>query len=343
MSKKNTMMSAVLVLAMVAGFAVAQPGEGRPPEAGMREGGRPPKGGPRGEGQDREPGMFDPAAMKARLERRLEEITREQARLREAIEKLNKGEAIGELERGMQPGRRPGRLEGMRGERPEGRPEGRPDERGEERGPRGGKPDGGRDDDHREKGPHGDGPKGEGMRGEPTPEERDQMMAILRDAMPSLAKRIEEAQKTDPEAGKRLLGRWAPRLREAAQLREREPKLFELRVSELREGWKVLEAARNARELGRTSHDGEDKIAERRTKAQDELKAALAGQFDARLALQAHEVEMLSKRLEELNKRLADQKASREERVKETAERILNDKDLPLEGGEGRPMRGEKP
>ncbi len=325
MSKKNTMMSSVLVLTMIAGFAVAQPGDGRPPEAGMREGGRPPKGGPRGEGQDREPGMFDPAAMKARLERRLEEITREQARLREAIEKLNKGEAIGELERGMQPGRRPGRLEGLRGERPEGRPEGRPDERGENRGPR------------------GEALKGEGPRGEPTPEERDQMMAILRDAMPSLAKRIEEAQKTDPEAGRRLLGRWAPRLREAAQLREREPKLFELRVSELREGWKVLEAARNARELGRTSHDGEDKIAERRTKAQDELKAALAGQFDARLALQVHEVEMLSKRLEELNKRLADQKASREERVKETAERILNDKDLPLEGGEGRPPRGEKP
>jgi len=320
------MLSSVLALTLIAGFAFAQPGAGRPPEPGMREGGRPPKGGPRGgEGQDREPGMFDPAAMKARLERRLEEITREQARLREAIEKLNKGEANGELERGMQPGRRPGRLEGMRGERPEGHPEGRPDERGESRGP------------------HGEGPKGEGPRGEPSPEEREQMMAILRDAMPGLAKRIEEAQKTDPEAGRRLLGRWAPRLREAAQLREREPKLFELRVSELREGWKVLEAARNARELARTSHDAEDRIAERRTKAQDELKTALAGQFDARLALQAHEVEMLSKRLEELNKRLADQRASREERVKETAERILNDKDLPLEAGGGRPIRGEKP
>lgn len=343
MNKKYSMVSGVLALAMVAGFAMAQPGEGRPPEGNKREEGRPPKGGPRGgEGPEREPGMFDPAAMKARLERRLEEITREQARLREAIKKLNKGEAIGDLERGMLPGRRPGRMEGPRGERPEGRPE----ERGEERGPRGGKPEGAREEGRHEKGPHGDGPKGESVRGEPTPEEREQMMAILRDAMPSLAKRIEEAQKADPEAGKRLLGRWAPRLREAAQLKEREPKLFELRVSELREGWKVLEAARNARELARTSHDGEEKIAERRTKAQDELKAALAGQFDARLALQAHEVEMLSKRLEELNKRLAEQKASREERVKETAERIMNDKDLPLEGregGEGRPPRGEKP
>lgn len=327
MSKARNTLCGVLVLTLVAGFAFAQPGEGRPP-----------KGGPRG-GDGPAPGMFDPAAMKARLERRLEEITREQERLREAIAKLNNGEAIGDLEHGLQPGRRPGRMEGPRGERPEGRPEGR----GEDRGPRGGKPEGGREEGHLPKGPHGDGPKGEGMRGEPTPEEREQMMAILRDAMPSLAKRIEEAQKTDPEAGKRLLGRWAPRLREAAQLRERDPKMFGLRVDELREGWKVLEAARAARDLAKTSRDGEEKIAERRTKAQDELKAALAGQFDARLALQAHEVEMLSKRLEELNKRLADQKASREERVKETAERILNDKDLPLEGGEGRPPRGGKP
>jgi hypothetical protein len=335
-SKMNFMLSGVLALTMVAGFAMAQPGEGRPPAPGTREGGRPPKGGPRGgEGAERDPGMFDPAAMKARLERRLEEVTREQTRIREALEKLSKGEAIGELERGMQPGRRPGRFDGPRGERPEGQDE--------DRGPRGGKPDGPRDEGRPERGPHTDGGKSDSMRGEPSPEEREQMMAVLREAMPGLAKRVEEAQKTDPEAGRRLLGRWAPRLREAIQLREREPKLFELRVSELREGWKVLEAARNARDLARTSHDGEDKVAERRAKAQEELKSALAGQFDARLALQSHEVQMLSKRLEELNKRLAEQRASREDRIKETAERILNDKDLPLEGGEGRPPRGEKP
>jgi hypothetical protein len=161
------------------------------------------------------------------------------------------------------------------------------------------------------------------------------MLGLLREAMPGLASRLEEVSKVDPEGGRRMLARWAPRLREAAQLKKNDPELFGLRMAEMREGWGVIEASRGARELSKGSHDGEEGIAAQRADAKGKLREALSKQFDARLAMQSHEVRALSKRLDELKAHLDEQQASRESRISEIADKILQDKDLPLEPGPG--------
>lgn len=328
----NTGWKALLCAAALTGSALAmQPGRGGPDDAG----GPPPREvGPRGE---RDPGMFDAGAIRARLERRLEEITREQSRLREALERLGRGESPEDVGRGLPMGRRPGRD----GE-PQGPGAGERPKDGLRGGPRGGPRDGVRGDDGERGGPGEamrDARRGEGERAEGSPEEHEQLMALLRESMPRLAARIDEATKTDPEAGKRMMTRWAPRLREAAELKRHDPELFDLRMAEMRQGWTVIEASRAARELGKASHDKDEGIADKRTKAKDELKAALAAQFDARLAMQSHEVSALEKRLSELKGHLDEQRAAKDARVGETMDRILSDKDLPLEPGHP----GERP
>ena len=313
-SRLGVTLVVALVVAMMAGSACAlQPGQGGPPP---RDGERGPGGpdGPRGPGQMEggprdAPGMFEPGALRARLERRLEDLKKEQSRLQEALDRLAKGEKPKDVGREMVGGRREGRPEGRGEGRPDGGPDGRTDRRG-------------------------DGPRdirGEGGPGEGSPEDREHLLALLREAMPGLAAKAEANMKDHPDAVRRMMARWEPRLREIAQLRRHDPELFALRVAELREGWSVIEATRAARELVKSQHDADADIASTRKKAKEALREALARKFDARLAMQSHEVKALSKRLDELKARLDEQKGARESRIKDASERIMSDKDLPLE------------
>lgn len=314
----STGWKAIVTAAFLATSAVAmQPGDvpprGRPdgPGGGGPSPREPGPGGERDPGAgDRGPGLFEPGALKARLERRLEEVTREQVRLRKALERLGKGEPPEDIGRGLPMSRRPGRSVERRPEGGEGRGE-RPMD-----GPNGFR---------------GDGPHAEG-----SPQEHEQLLALLHEAMPGLAAKVDEVSRIDPEAGRRMIAHWAPRLREAAELKRNDPELFDLRMNELRQGWTVIEASRAARELSRPSHDKDDGIEDKRAKSRGDLKEALARQFDARLAMQSHEVSALEKRLAELKSHLEEQRAARETRISETLDRILKDKDLPLEPSEPR-------
>lgn len=308
---------AVWMLAAIcgtAGVAWTQP----PPEERGAE--RRMERGPEGEAGPR----GDREAIVTRLERRLSDLEREKERLARALERLRQGESPAEVRRDLAP-------EG--GELPRGRMGERPrDRRGRGEGPEGRA--GGERPGAERGGPDGPpverGPMERGMEGGPqSPEERERLMATMREHMPGLAALVERV----PEEGReRMLRRIAPRVREAMALKERDPKLFELKAAELRGGIAVMAAARSARELSRRERDGEAEIAPKRDAAKAALREAMAAQFDTRAELQRHEVELLAARLEALKERVSKQAAERDAKIDEMVRRVL-------EGGEPPPER----
>ncbi len=299
-----------------------------PPERGpdrVREGGPEGEVGVRG---DRE-------AIVTRLERRLSEIEREKERVSQALERLRQGESPEEVRRALAP-------EG--GEVPRGRVGERPRDRRGPGGPGRGEGFGGRLGDRRP-GMDGPGPDRGEMDGPPMErgpmeremeagplslEDRERLMAVLREHMPAMAQVVEHV----PEEGReRMLRRIAPRVREAMALKERDPKLFELKASELRGGIAVMAAARSARELMRREHDGEADIGVKRDGAKKALREAMAAQFDTRAELQRHEVELLSSRLEALKERVSKQASERDARIDEMVRRVMEGGEAPPGGG----------
>ena len=291
--------TAALVLISATAVSLAQPpGEQSPP----RQDQPTPPGG------DARRGPFSPEALTARLERRLAEIQREEVRVKEAIERLAKGEVV--HPRDLAPGEGPG---GRRGEGPVLR----------QRGPGG-------------RGPQGPGAPGEAGNNEPA-------LPLLREILPDAAERIERTMKERPELARRMMQRVAPHLREAMALKDRDPALFKLRTEEIRAGLGVHDAVGALLEAmaAKDAPDGAGKVVAARAR----LREALGQQADARLALEQHEVEALAKRVEELRKRLDERRAGKDKVLDEMLKAYDDGRDLPwgaLMGPEGRgPREGE--
>lgn len=310
MMKRRFCIAAACGLMAVCGVAAAQP-EGTPPPPPQREAG--PRAGEPGLG---ERGPMDPKGMRERLERRLSETQRLQEQLRTAIERLEKGQSPGEAVRALDLLARPrmGREAG-RGEpgRPEFEPEGMRGRGGPERGR-----------------PEGPGPRGiregkfDGRFAPPgaelSAEQREVVMDAVREHLPTLAARMDALREMDPEAADRLMERLAPRLREAARVREQDPELAQLRLEDLRTGIEVLDAIRGLRRAqGMGVGEAREGAMER---AKGDLRARLVEQHEVRMRLQAREVDALTKRLEDLKAELDRKRGEGEKNVEEVLKRI---------------------
>lgn len=303
-----------LTLLIAAGSAVAQP----------------PAGGAQPPDRPRE-SLMDPKALTARLERRLAETTKTQDQLRTAIERLKGGATPADAMRDLDLLGR-----GMWNERGEG------PRRGEgEMEP----PDGPRDGPGREGGRPGDGRRdgGRGMGGPPQPmtdEAREWATTFLRSHLPTIATRMDAMRQTDPGVADAMLGRLIPKLREVERAQEKEPDLAKLRLDELRTGIAALEAIRTfrkARELPASDATREAKVAD----ATKSLRAVLVEQHDVRLRLQAHEIQALTHRLENLRAELDRKRGAGESQVDEMLKRITESPDGgPMGGQHGHPEGG---
>lgn len=291
----------ILAGSILATTALAQPG-GRRPE--------PPPAPPR----DAAP---DPDAIKERLARRLEDLDRQQARLREAIARLDRGDAPEDVLRDLEPprgdgrARRPGPDDGP-GERFDGRPDGRPDGRMD------GRPEG------------RGGPDGWDA-GQPlTAEGRRWVEEFLAGSMPVMAERVARLREADPQGADRLLMRLAPRLRDAARLKDSDPELFDLRLAEIRVGMDVIDAIRalrHAQEQGQ----GVDQAAAK-------VREQLIRQQDIRDRMTTHEIRAMAARLDEMKADAEKRKAGSNARIDEMVRRLLERREP---GGRGRSPRPE--
>jgi len=147
-------------------------------------------------------------------------------------------------------------------------------------------------------------------------------LEILKEVAPAFAARVESVRASNPEAADRMMGRMAPRLREAARTRTTDPELYELRVAEIRSGIDVLEAGRAYREAVGTGDAGAI------SGALAAVKGAAENQFDARLATERRELLAFEARVEEIRGQLTRRTSEREAMVNAFVERMT------AEGGE---------
>lgn len=290
---------------------------------------------PRRDRQDAGP-EFDPAVAKARLSRRLEEVEREAARLREAVARLEKGDPVkdvmtdartqlAERFRERVEERRTGERRGPdRANRPDNRP-GNGAGNGPDTKP-GQDADAGRDAKSEPKGER-DGRPGAGPwtgpgRGPMTAEDRDHAIRRFRENFPELGERYKSMIDADPEGAAQMIHRMSPRFQEAIELRERDPEMFKLKGQELQANIDVMIAIRRLMKT-RSGEGGPDADpAHPRESAElAAVKDAIAAQFDARMKVQAREIEALAKRLESLRGDHASKIENREMIIQERLHR----------------------
>lgn len=253
---------------------------------------------------ERRAGMFDPAALRARLVRRLEELKRDEARLSEALSRIDKGEAPGEIARTIRAEVRNDRDEKRNDQSTNSRPGPRPRPAADE------------------------------------PFDRDRVLAAMKEHLPALSERFETWRQHDPEGAERVLSRFWPHIGEAIALKERDPALFDLKRTELESRFGMMESARayTRAQMDRTTEGREARV----TAARAKLREAIGEQFDARMALQAREIEGLTKRLAELLANHERQTGRRDQAIDEQTARVT-DPQGGTEGPKRRPKDDRRP
>lgn len=219
-------------------------------------------------------------------------------------------------------------------------------------GPRGGRarPDGqenGRPDRRNPQGPGGAEGQRPGPPGQAAPElgEREQTFLdeFLRSSAPAALERFEELRRRDPEAARERFQQMFPRLRFLYDMREREPRMYELRLKDIRFSREALESARW---IAHHEHDADVNIAERDTHMSD-LRTALANQFSTRTEILAFELEKTRERTERMTRDIAERPSQSQAAVDKFAEALINrererknrptEADRPFLPGETRP------
>ncbi len=157
------------------------------------------------------------------------------------------------------------------------------------------------------------GPGGPGM-GE---EHLDALIAVLKDADPDFAAKVEQARRNNQREVRELLAPQAQRLFMMAQLKKSDPEIYALKIEDFK---LVRKAEALAQDIKKTEKDG--KFDEAKVK---ELKELLNKQFDLRQQIQEKDLERLEKKVQELKERIDRRKANKEqmltERLKEMTDK----------------------
>ena len=172
-----------------------------------------------------------------------------------------------------------------------------------------------------------------------TPEEREAAIAALREHAPELAKRFDAMMQRDPKMAQRFGGKLIPRVREALRVREADPDLFKLKFRELTNAAVIFDAVRAYRDSHRDGA-GDQAAAAR---SETDLRAALTEQYDLRRALLSHEVDDLSKRLEQMRADLAKNEQDKTATVDSLMQRVKEGKDLRELSPSGPPRDPNRP
>lgn len=299
-------------------------------------------------------GAAEPNTDRARarefLQRRLDGVRRQQERLERALRMMDDGKTLEDVRNAFPELARSagGREEGMRGV--DGGP-GRPGRGGDDReanvdqlgpvqlpgpGPsgrtEGANPGNARGEAPAREGPPREGPgspRGPEMAGRGpragdgerdagraiSSEQRQEVIDFLAVASPELAGRLRELEAADAETARVRLGEAFMRLRPVLELRRSEPRLYELRLQDIRHGRSALDAAREVAELehaGQASGGDDARVLE----AKQRLRLALKSQYQARTELMTVERDRGRDRLSKMSLDV-DARAGREQDVVE--------------------------
>lgn len=176
----------------------------------------------------------------------------------------------------------------------------------------------------------------------PTPsiDEIRRLRVFIDEHLPLLAERLRIAEQNDPQAAPRMIGRIAPRLREAFEARDRSPEVFKLRVEELEQGFQLLDAARRTRRVVETQ--GAESPGAMEAKAR--FRELAAAHFDTQVRLQNAEVAELETRIAELRAEINRKTTHRDEEIDLRVGEVLRGSRPDRPESAGRPSRpGSEP
>ncbi len=282
-----------------------------------------------------------PAERRARfrefLLNRLERLERSQQAIRRAMRALDDGDPIDEIIRAFPPDLRPG----PRGPGPSsavGDSTDNLDELGpvlppgdqlrpgpDRRGGIGGHPD---DGGHR-----AGGRPGAGGRDAPrtiTDADRRAFDLFLAAAAPDGKDRMASLRQKSPERADRLLVESMPRIGWLLEMHQRDPELFQLRLSDIRYGREALEASRALAAFDRRQPTV---VSEERDQLVARLRSALENQYEIRGKLLAREIERLDRDVAKRRAELTDRPASRDAAIERAIERLRERAANPMPGG----------
>lgn len=156
----------------------------------------------------------------------------------------------------------------------------------------------------------------------PDPRDRiDRAVSVLKDIHPELAERLNHALEHRPRRARGLLGRRMPMLLRLAELRERDPEMYGLRVRDLQLAREALRLMVRHRALDAAPRDAGPAASEA---LRAELRGVLAERFEVRTRIRERELERLERRLEALEAELAERSASREMLIDQRLETMLH-------------------
>jgi len=297
-------------LAIVAGPALAQPDRPAPPLQDRPHEGPPRDRGPGDGPRDRRPRDETPSTpeeMRERIERRLDMVRGEEARLQQALERLKDGATPDEIYQFLTEG-----------------------PAGDDRRDRSGMGD-------RDRGPDG-GPRGEPDADVPEefrPEMAPRVMKFLEDRDPEMFRRLREARDRNPERFDSMIRERWPKIREK-MIRNRIERNAQFDTRD-----QIREADRRTRELAdrASGADGDE-----RTRLLGELRTALEAQFDLHAENARSEIAMLQERISSLTAFMDEKLANRAREIEDRMAQLLEEKPRKGPDSEGAPSTPrEKP
>jgi len=251
--------------------------------------------------------------LRKRLERRLSDVKDAQKKLEEALKAMEGGASNEDL-RALLPEQ--GALRGLLDESDS--PDGPPTRGvGDAKGPGEGGPGrfSGRD--------------GEGRMGERRPltdADREAIREILQSAAPEMAKKIDELMAKDPEAGKKKLNEIVPRMRAMLDMRERDPKMYKLRLEDLalaRQSIPLAKELLDRRQKGESADSAECQAATK------QLRGYISKQFENRMLGIGFEIEQLQSRIEDKRRERTKMQSEQSEAVERIMESLIKRADKP--------------
>ncbi len=146
-----------------------------------------------------------------------------------------------------------------------------------------------------------------------------QILVVLNDVMPHLAKRLEAVREQDERRFGMMVRRMGPRLRELIHDRQANPRLYQLKVSESRLGFETLQLVRQLRQA-----QADQQSPEKLQSIRDELHQVVADHFDVRQKLLEAKVAEMEKRLEQTREELADRAQRRDQLIDQRLEAVVS-------------------
>ncbi|MBL0869011.1 MAG: hypothetical protein IBJ18_00355 [Phycisphaerales bacterium] len=165
-----------------------------------------------------------------------------------------------------------------------------------------------------------------------TQEDRDRVLAEIREHNPDLAKQIESAREQSPESADQFLRFIGDKMRGMRELRDRDPESYQLRKTEIIGLFKMLKLRKEYAEAAKNNAD-QAKL----DTIKGELRVVMGELWDTRQKLDEMQLRELEKRVERMKQEAVKRTEMREKVINERTEAIIREATQPPGGKGGRP------